>query len=328
MPALTHTLTRSSVLALVLAAVGMPDAALADPDKEARGGWRSSERAAPRAEPSGGRGWQAPSGGQQPSWSSPRQTQAPAPQAAPPPPPQQSQAAWGRAGGNAGNREERGNHENWQGRGNGDERGNRENWQARGNGDERGRGSAQAQNSYPARTEQAAARDRSQDRRDTNYWRGNDSGGSRRGDGDRDRDRWRDGRSERDGYRDSDRGGWRGSERYHGDRSRYSDSDHRWDRHWRDNHRYDWYSYRSRYPSTFRLGIYYAPYRHYHYRRLSIGFFLDALFFSDRYWIDDPWYYRLPPAYGPYRWVRYYDDALMVNIYTGEVVDVIYDFFW
>jgi len=26
--------------------------------------------------------------------------------------------------------------------------------------------------------------------------------------------------------------------------------------------------------------------------------------------------------------VRYYDDAVLVNIYTGEVVDVIYDFFW
>ena len=31
---------------------------------------------------------------------------------------------------------------------------------------------------------------------------------------------------------------------------------------------------------------------------------------------------------GPYRWVRYYDDALLVDIYSGEVVDVIYDFFW
>ena len=59
-----------------------------------------------------------------------------------------------------------------------------------------------------------------------------------------------------------------------------------------------------------------------------IGFALDSLFYSSRYWIDDPWQYRLPDAYGPYRWVRYYDDALLVDIYSGEVVDGMYDFFW
>ena len=32
--------------------------------------------------------------------------------------------------------------------------------------------------------------------------------------------------------------------------------------------------------------------------------------------------------YGPYRWVRYYDDAVLVDIYSGEVVDVINNFFW
>ena len=38
--------------------------------------------------------------------------------------------------------------------------------------------------------------------------------------------------------------------------------------------------------------------------------------------------YRLPPAWGPYRWVRYWDDALLVDTRTGMVVDVIYSFFW
>ena len=102
----------------------------------------------------------------------------------------------------------------------------------------------------------------------------------------------------------------------------------RWDRQWRNHNRYDWYGWRNRYPSYFQVGYYYAPYRGYSYSRLSIGFFLDALFFGEDYWIADPAFYRLPDAYGPYRWVRYYDDAVLVNIYTGEVVDVIYDFFW
>jgi len=115
-----------------------------------------------------------------------------------------------------------------------------------------------------------------------------------------------------------------------GDRSRYGTNQdyRRWDNRWRDNRRYDWYSYRRTSPSAFRVGIYYSPYRNYSYRRLSVGFFLDSLFYSNRYWINDPWQYRLPDVYGPYRWVRYYDDALLVNVYSGEVVDVIYSFFW
>lgn len=173
--------------------------------------------------------------------------------------------------------------------------------------------------------------------RDTNAWRQERRGDrpdrrdgyrSDRRDGWRsgDRDNWRNDR-DRD-WRDDRRGDWRNdSDR---DRTAWRDRDHnRWDRHqWRRDHRYDWQNYRSRHHSIYRIGRYYAPYRNYSYTRLSIGFGLSPLFYSSRYWIDDPWYYRLPPVYGPYRWVRYYDDALLVNIYTGEVVDVIYEFFW
>lgn len=102
----------------------------------------------------------------------------------------------------------------------------------------------------------------------------------------------------------------------------------RWNTQWRSSNRYDWYSWRNRYPGYFQVGAYYAPYRNYSYRRLSIGHFLNALFFDQDYWIADPWYYRLPEAYGPYRWVRYYDDAVLVNIYSGEIADVIHHFFW
>jgi len=97
---------------------------------------------------------------------------------------------------------------------------------------------------------------------------------------------------------------------------------------WRSNNRYDWQRYRYSNRNIYRLGRYYSPYRDYSYRRLSIGFRLGSLFFGSRYWINDPWRYRLPSVYGPYRWVRYYDDVLLVDVYSGEVVDVIYDFFW
>ena len=153
--------------------------------------------------------------------------------------------------------------------------------------------------------------------------RDNDRDGRR--DGDRDR---RDGdRDWRDGRRDNDRD-WRDGRRDRDWRDGLRRNDRRWDRRWRDNRSYDWYRYRTYYPSVYRIGRYYSPYRNYSYRRLSIGFFLDSLFYSDRYRINDPWRYRLPEVYGPYRWVRYYDDALLVDIYSGEVVDVIHDFFW
>ncbi|PZT85855.1 MAG: hypothetical protein DI637_11635, partial [Citromicrobium sp.] len=103
----------------------------------------------------------------------------------------------------------------------------------------------------------------------------------------------------------------------------------RWDsRRWRSNSRYDWRAYRSHNRNVYRVGRYYSPYRDYRYRRLNIGFRLQSLFFGDRYRISDPWRYRLPEVYGPYRWVRYYDDVLLVDTYSGEIVDVIHDFFW
>jgi hypothetical protein len=101
-----------------------------------------------------------------------------------------------------------------------------------------------------------------------------------------------------------------------------------WNRNWRNDNRYDWQHYRYSNRDIFRGGSYYAPYRNHRYSRLSIGLILGSAFFGQNYWIDDPWYYRLPPAYPGTRWVRYYDDVLLVDVYSGEVIDVIYDFFW
>jgi hypothetical protein len=120
-------------------------------------------------------------------------------------------------------------------------------------------------------------------------------------------------------HRDYDRDG-----RYDG---RRSGNNRQWSNHWRGDRNYDWRRYRDRNRSVFRLGRYYDPYR-YGYRRFSIGFSLFPSYYQSSYWLNDPWMYRLPPAYGPYRWVRYYDDALLVNIYTGQVVDVEYNVFW
>lgn len=126
--------------------------------------------------------------------------------------------------------------------------------------------------------------------------------------------------------RDQRYGGGRDGHR----RDRWSDRRNggSWNYDWRRDSRYDWQRHRYSNRNAFRWGSYYAPYRNYNYRRLSIGLFLDSLFYSNRYWLNDPWQYRLPPAPYGTRWVRYYDDVLLVDVYSGEVVDVIYDFFW
>jgi hypothetical protein len=103
---------------------------------------------------------------------------------------------------------------------------------------------------------------------------------------------------------------------------------HRWDSgSWRSDHRYNWREHRRRHRSLFHLGIYFDPFG-WNYRPYSIGWRLWPGYYSSRYWIHDPWQYRLPYAPPGYRWIRYHDDALLVDTWDGRVVDVIYNFFW
>lgn len=132
------------------------------------------------------------------------------------------------------------------------------------------------------------------------------------------RDARRDGRDMRGDRRD-----WRGDRR--ADNRNWNRD---WNRGWRNDRRYDWQRWRYSNRNIYRMPAYYAPYRGWNYSRFSIGFMLQPLFYNQRYWIGDPWQYRLPAAPYGTQWVRYYNDVLLVDIYTGEVVDVIYDFFW
>jgi len=141
----------------------------------------------------------------------------------------------------------------------------------------------------------------------------------------------------RDGRRGDDRRDWRNDRRdwrtdNHNDRRDWRDGrrDRRsnWDRSWRNDRRYDWQRWRYSNRNIFHIGPYYSPYRGYGYSRFSIGLFLEPLFFSRNYWIGNPWQYRLPPAYPGTQWVRYYNDVLLVDTYSGEVLDVIHNFFY
>lgn len=180
----------------------------------------------------------------------------------------------------------------------------------------------------PAPTDDGRRGRHDDSRRDGSWRDGTDRDGDGRRDGSwrnrtDDRDgRWngRDGRDGRSGY-----GYGYGDNGY---RDTRSDTPRAWDRRWRDSPRYDWNRYRYANRSLFSPGRYYSPYRSDRYFRIMIGSPMRSGYFHDRYWINDPWRYRLPAAYGPYRWVRYYDDVLLVDLRNGRVVDVLYDFFW
>jgi hypothetical protein len=100
-----------------------------------------------------------------------------------------------------------------------------------------------------------------------------------------------------------------------------------WNTGWRNNQRYDWQDYRRHHRSIFHIGFYYDPFG-WDYYPYQIGWRLWPAYYSNRYWINDPWMYRLPYAPPGYVWVRYWDDALLVDTWSGEVVDMIPDFFW
>jgi hypothetical protein len=291
-----------------------------------------------------------------------RQQNRQAQQSAPPqqqaaPPPQQAQGGWQRGGGEQARTENRGDTggQRWQGQNRPDRAEGIYNPQIDRNRDRSG--DRVVGTDRPQRPAQASGGTwngtRDQNWRDQN-WQGQRDGRDQNRDWNRDGNRQGDWQGQRDGreqnrdwnrdgnrdrnYRDDNRNGsYRDNDRNRSYRDndrrdnnwRDDRRDHRqWDRRWRDNNRYNWNSYRYSNRHIYTPGRYYSPYSNYSYRRLSIGFSLDRLFFGNRYWINDPWQYRLPEVYGDYRWVRYYDDVLMVDLYTGEVVDVIYDFFW
>ena len=87
-----------------------------------------------------------------------------------------------------------------------------------------------------------------------------------------------------------------------------------WEGNISSEHRYRWHSYHR--PNGW------------YYRRWVFGLTLPSFFWTRDYWIDDYWMFRLPdPPYG-YVWVRYGNDALLVNVETGFILRVVYDVFY
>ena len=93
-------------------------------------------------------------------------------------------------------------------------------------------------------------------------------------------------------------------------------------RRWGDN---DWHDWRNRNRSVYSRGNWRAPFRYYAFRP---GVRIAPTYYGSSYWLADPWRYRLPPAGYGQRWVRHYDDLLLVDTRRGVVLRVINNFYW
>jgi len=87
----------------------------------------------------------------------------------------------------------------------------------------------------------------------------------------------------------------------------------------------DWRGWRDHNRNLYARGSWRAPFR---YTAFRPGVRIGAAYYGPRYVIADPWRYRLPPAAGYQRWVRHYDDLLLVDVRRGVVVRVLHNFYW
>ncbi len=165
--------------------------------------------------------------------------------------------------------------------------------------------------------------------------RGDDRGYYARADFHRDQQDQRNQRGDDHWRGDNNRGGEnRGADRGNDHRG----DDHRGDDRWRDDHRgdrghFDFHGdQRFHDYSGVRIGFYFAPGRGYYHvpdqyygHRWGRGEYLPRFFFSYR--IYDPDYYDLPyPPYGC-AWMFVGEDAVLVDLDTGEIVDIVYGVF-
>lgn len=148
---------------------------------------------------------------------------------------------------------------------------------------------------------------------DRHDWNGRPGDNSRPGNANNNRPDWN-----HDGRPDN-RPGWNGNNRpgnpgYRpGGRPDYSG--------FRDYHRNFNASRRFRAPSYHRPSGWY-------YRRWTFGQILPSLFWAQQYWLNDYISYDLPPPPPGAVWVRYGNDAILIDRYSGEIITVEYDVFY
>jgi Ni/Co efflux regulator RcnB len=80
-------------------------------------------------------------------------------------------------------------------------------------------------------------------------------------------------------------------------------------------------------PRHYHHGTYRRP-SGYYVHRWTLGEFLPALFFAQNYWIDDYSDFDLSDPPEGTHWVRYGNDALLIDEDSGEVIQVVYGIFY
>jgi Ni/Co efflux regulator RcnB len=99
-----------------------------------------------------------------------------------------------------------------------------------------------------------------------------------------------------------------------------------WNERPRDFSRRD-YQFNATATERFHWGNYDRP-DGWYYRRWGYGEYLPGAFWARDYWLTSWWLFDLAiPPYG-FEWVRYGDDALLVNVYTGQILEVEYGVFY
>jgi Ni/Co efflux regulator RcnB len=155
---------------------------------------------------------------------------------------------------------------------------------------------------------------------------GYNQGSQGRGDHDNRGDRSQYGRGDSRGYNNSgwnnDRRGDRHERGYgNGYNNGYSRNHNRGWNDWRRGWNHGWSGNRYRAPAR-----YYYP-RGYGHRSWSIGLFLPSVFYAQNYYVDYRSYGIAAPPYGCH-WVRVESDLLLVEIGTGEIIDILYGFYY
>lgn len=87
----------------------------------------------------------------------------------------------------------------------------------------------------------------------------------------------------------------------------------------------DWRDWRRDHRDIYARGRWNAPFR---YQAFRPGVRIAPAYWGQRYFIADPWRYHLPPARAWQRWVRHYDDVLLIDTRRGVALDVYRGFFF
>lgn len=87
----------------------------------------------------------------------------------------------------------------------------------------------------------------------------------------------------------------------------------------------DYRRYRADHRTAFRASAWKS---NLNYRAFARGARVPAAYYAPRYAIGNYQAYRLPTPRANQRWVRNYNDVLLVNVRTGVVVQAIRNFYW